>query len=100
MSRRFWPVSEAAQADYEALREAALSGAPMQSLTAARFARRGLAGLIAWPVAEPIYTAVIIGAERARWTPHADARLDALAAGYELILRFSGDFAAVHRMRR
>src|SRR3954452_3712969 len=52
LSRRFWPIGEAAQADYEALREAVLSGQAVQSLTAARFARRGLAGLIAWPAAD------------------------------------------------
>jgi hypothetical protein len=100
LSRRFWPIGEAAQADYEALRAAVLSGAPMQSLAAARFARRGLAGLIAWPAAEPIYTAVIIGAQRARWTPHADPRLDALTAGYELILQVPPNLAVTQRMRR
>lgn len=100
MSRRFWPIGEAAQADYEVLREAALSGEPMQSLAAARFARRGLAGLIAWPAAEPVYNAVIVGAERARWTPYADPRRDALAAGYELILRVPPDVAVTQRMRR
>jgi hypothetical protein len=100
LSRRFWPIGEAAQADYEALRQAVLSGEPMQSLTAARFARRGLAGLIAWPAAEPIYTAALVGAERARWTPYADPRRDALAAGYELILRFRPDLAVTQRMRR
>lgn len=100
MSRRFWPVGEAAQADYEVLREAVLSGEPMQSLTAARFARRGLAGLIAWPAAEPVYTAALVGAQRARWTPYADPRLDALAAGYELILRVPPDLAVTQRMRR
>ncbi len=86
MSRRFWPIAEPAQADYEALREAVLSGAPLESLAAARFARRGLAGLIAWPAAEPVYTAVVLGAQRPPWSPYADPRLDALAAGYELIL--------------
>jgi hypothetical protein len=100
LSRRFWPLGEASQADYEALREAVLSGQQMQSLTAARFGRRGLAGLIAWPRAEPTYTAVVVGAERAPWTPYADARLDALAAGYELLLRIPADCAAAHRMRR
>lgn len=100
MSRRFWPVGEAAQADYEVLRQAVLSGEPMQSLTAARFARRGLAGLIAWPAAEPVYTAALVGAQRARWTPYADPRLDALAAGYELILRVPPDLAVTQRMRR
>ena len=69
MNRRFWPVGEAAQADYETLREAVLAGQPLQSVTGARFARRGLAGLIAWPVAEPVYTAILVGAERAPWTP-------------------------------
>ena len=100
MSRRFWPIGEAAQADYEVLREAVLSGEPMHSLTAARFARRGLAGLIAWPAAEPVYTAALVGAERARWTPYADPRLDALAAGDELILRVPPDLAVTQRMRR
>jgi len=99
LSRRFWPIGEAAQADYEVLREAVLSGEPMHSLTAARFARRGLAGLIAWPAAEPVYTAALVGAERARWTPYADPRLDALAAGYELILRVPSDLAVTQRMR-
>ncbi len=75
MTRRFWPIGEGAQADYEALRQAA-----------ARFGRRGLAGLIAWPSVEPVWLASIQEAERAPWTPHADPRLDALAAGYGLIL--------------
>jgi hypothetical protein len=100
LNRCFWPIGEAAQADYEVLREAVLSGEPMQSLTAARFARRGLAGLIAWPAAEPVYTAVISGAERARWAPHADPRLDALVGGYELIVRASPDVAIAQRKRR
>ncbi len=72
----------------------------MRSLTAARFGRRGLAGLIAWPVAEPLYTATMIGAKRAPWTPDADPRLDALAAGYELILETPLDFSVARRIRR
>ena len=45
---RFWPVGEAAQADYEALRRQALAtGAAPDTLVAARFARRELPGLIA-----------------------------------------------------
>lgn len=99
MTRRFWPIGEAAQADYEVLREAVLSGQPVQSLTAARFARRGLAGLIAWPAAEPVYAAIMVGAARAPWTPYADPRLDALAAGYELILRVAPDCALDQRAR-
>lgn len=100
MSRRFWPIGEAAQADYEVLREAVLSGEPVQSLTAARFARRGMTGLIAWPAAEPLYTAIMVSAERAPWTPYADPRLDALAAGYELLLRTRSDCAVAHKVRR
>jgi hypothetical protein len=100
LTRRFWPVGEAAQADYETLREAVLSGQSVQSLTAARFGRRGLAGLIAWPVAEPVYTAVMVGAERAPWTPYADPRLDALAAGYEVLLRTPPECVVAQRMRR
>jgi hypothetical protein len=47
-ARSFWPPTEAAQVDYETLRAQALepSGLP-QGLAAARYARRGLAGLIA-----------------------------------------------------
>ena len=86
MRHRFWPVGEGAQTDYEALRGAVLRGDPLQTLAAARFRRRGLAGLIAWPVAEPVYAATVHGAPRMPWTPHADPRLDALAAGYELVL--------------
>lgn len=102
MSRPFWPIGEAAQADYEALRKAVLSGEPepAQSLAAARFARRGLAGLIAWPVAEPVYTAVMVGAQRRPWTPYEDPRLEVLAAGYELILRVPTDLAVAQRIRR
>ena len=100
MSRRFWPIAEAAQADYEALREAVLSGTSLESLAAARFARRGLAGLITWPAAEPIYTAVVLGAQRPPWTPHADPRLDALAAGYELILSTATDAPIATRVQR
>lgn len=85
--RRFWPATEAAQADYEALRCAALAGIDPSSLAAARFARRGLAGLITWPSAEPVFTATMIGADRPPWVPHNDPRRDALAAGFELLLR-------------
>jgi len=84
--RAFWPATEAAQADYEALRSAVLGGEAPESLVAARFARRGLPGLIAWPVSEPVFAAHLVGAARPPWTPHADPRLDALAAGYELLV--------------
>jgi hypothetical protein len=85
--RRFWPAGEAAQADYESLRAHVLAaGAPPDSLAAARFDRRGLAGLIAWPSAEPVFDAALRGAPRPPWSPHADPRLDALAAGFALLL--------------
>jgi hypothetical protein len=100
LSQRFWPIGEGAQADYEALRKAVLSGEVVQSLAAARFARRGLAGLIVWPGAEPAYTAVMVGAQRPPWTPYEDPRLDVLAAGYELILRMPTDVAVAQRIRR
>jgi hypothetical protein len=75
VSERFWPVAEAAQADYEALRAAALAGKPPRDeLAAARFARRGLAGVIAWPRSEPVYLGALIGAQRPRWSGAEDPR--------------------------
>jgi hypothetical protein len=86
-ARSFWPPVQAAQLDYETLRAHALepSGPPI-GLAAARFARRGLAGLIAWPTAEPVFVAELLGAARPAWTPHEDPRVAALAAGYEFLL--------------
>jgi len=100
VNRRFWPAAEPSQADYETLREAVLSGQPLENLAAARFARRGLAGLIAWPRAEPIYSAVLLGADRPPWTPYTDPRFDVLAGGYELILSALQDGAAGAAQRR
>lgn len=86
-AHRFWPVGEAAQADYETLRAHVLAtGAPPDSLTAARFTRRGVAGLIAWPSAEPVFHAELLGAHRPPWTPHHDPRLDALSDAFALLL--------------
>jgi len=93
LSQRFWPVGEPSQADYEALREAVLAGSPFECLAGARFARRGLAGLIVWPRTEPVYTATVLGAQRPPWTPYADPRLEVLAASYELILASSETIA-------
>lgn len=85
--RRFWPAGEAAQADYEVIRAHLLgTGELPASLAAGRFARRGLAGLIAWPAAEPLFTAELAGARRSAWSPHSDPRLDALAAGFAVVL--------------
>lgn len=86
-ARSFWPPIEAPQVDYETLRAHALEpGGQPQGLAAARFARRGLAGLIAWPAAEPVFVAELTGAARPAWTPHHDPRVAALAAGYEFLL--------------
>ena len=57
---------------------------------------RGLAGLIAWPSTEPVYTAAVVGAQRPAWTPYADPRLEVLAASYELILA-SSEIIAIER---
>jgi hypothetical protein len=89
--RPLWPPGEAAQADYEALRAAALAGTPLADATAARFATGGLAALIAHPLTEPVFLAVVHGAPRHPWTPHTDPRLEALAAGFELLLMGAGN---------
>jgi hypothetical protein len=45
-----------------------------------------VAGLIAWPSAEPVFVADLRGADRPAWTPHADPRMSVLAAGYQFLL--------------
>jgi len=78
----FWPPLEPAQIDYETLRVHALDGDQLPGhLAAARFARRGLVGLIRWPVSDPIFVADLLGASRPAWSPHTDPRVDALAVG-------------------
>jgi len=84
--RQFWPPAEAAQADYERLRAAVLAGTPLAEPASARLSRGGLAALIARPVADPVFLAMVQGAPRPAWTPHADPRLEALAAGFGLLL--------------
>jgi len=83
---RFWPLQESAQADYEMLRTQALQGSTSNDLAAARFARFGLAGLIARPFSEAILVATLVGARRPSWSPHVDPRQESLADGYELLL--------------
>ena len=86
-ARSFWPPAEAAQVDYEALRAQVCEPTRLPGdLAAARFARRGLAGLIAWPAAEQLFVAELEGAARPAWTPHEDPRVSALAAGYQFLL--------------
>ncbi|MGH8303448.1 MAG: hypothetical protein ACRET5_18510 [Steroidobacteraceae bacterium] len=89
--RAFWPPAEAAQADYEALRAGVVAGTPLTDALAVRFARGGLAALLARPNAEPVFAAELLGAGRPGWTPYADPRLDALAAGYGLLLATGED---------
>ena len=90
-TRVFWPPGEAAQADYEMLRGCMLqAGCLPAGPAAARFARRGLAGLIAWPAAEPVFRAELAGAARPPWTPGADPREQALAAAYQFLLDAAG----------
>ena len=84
--RALWPPAEAAQADYEALRAAAVAGTALVDAAAARFGKGGLAALIARPVAEAVFVAVLRGAPRHPWTPHTDPRLEALVAGFQLLL--------------
>lgn len=100
MNRQFWPISEAAQADYEALRNAVLVGIPLESLEAARFMRYGLVGLITQPAADAVYTAAVLGAQRPRWMPHSDPRIDALAASYESVLNMGAEASIRQRAQR
>ena len=94
MTTRFWPMAEPSQAAYEALRTVVLTDAPGgDELAAARFARRGLAGLIAWPHAEPVYLGAVLGAPRPAWCGSDDPRDQALAEAYGFLLahRAAGD---------
>jgi hypothetical protein len=94
-TRVFWPPGEAAQADYEMLRSCVLQAGRLPAgLAAARFARRGLAGLIAWPAAEPVFRAQLAGAARPPWTPGADPRDQVLAAACQFLLDAAGLLAA------
>ncbi len=94
-ARSFWPPSEAAQVDYESLRARVLAhGRSGDGLAAARFSRRGLAGLIGWPAAEPVFLPEMLGAERPPWTPQLDPRVSALAAGYQFLLDVAVELGA------
>jgi len=86
VSERFWPAGEAAQAEYELLRAAALAAERPATLAAALFARRGLTGLIAGSWSSPAYLGVLIGAERPAWCGASDPRQAALGEVYELLL--------------
>lgn len=89
MRRDFWPVGEAAQADYEQLRVFAVAGVPALGETARRFERYGLWGLIASPQAAPAYVASYVGAQRPAWSPYQDPRELALGDGFQIIVAAS-----------
>jgi hypothetical protein len=96
MSARFWPIAEPAQADYEQLREVVLVGGELGDILAARrFARRGLAGLISWPQAEPAYLGSVIGASRPPWSGHDDPRERQLHDTYAFLLDVPGHGAVL-----
>ena len=98
MSGRFWPIGEAAQADYEALRATALAGeSACDKLAATRFARRGLGGLIAWPSSEPVYLGAIVGAQRPTWSGHEDPRAAALGEAYGFLVARASTPARLER---
>jgi len=90
--RDLYPIGEAAQADYEQLRSAALAGTPLVGALSARFERGGLAALIVSPqvTSSPCFVADFVGASRPAWTPYADPRVETLAESYGLLL---GSFA-------
>jgi hypothetical protein len=82
----FWPPTQQAQAEYEALRQAALAGTPLLGRAALRFERMGLAGLITRSPVELDFMATVIGATRPAWNPYRDPRVEALGAAYALLL--------------
>lgn len=84
--RVFWPVLEAAQADYEQLRAAVIDGHGLTGAAAARFEAQGLWGLIRRPCAAAVFTGRLLGATRPPWTPYGDPRQRVLADAYELVL--------------
>ena len=87
MSTRFWPIAEAAQADYEQLRELVLAGGQLgEVLAARRFARRGLAGLISWPAAEPVFLGSVSGSPRPPWSGSGDPREQQLRDTYAFLV--------------
>lgn len=87
MSGRFWPVAEPAQADYERLRTLVLAGEAIDDLLAARrFERRGLSGLVSWPMADPVYLGSVIGASRRPWSGSQDPREAQLADVFGFLL--------------
>ena len=89
--RRFWPVGEPAQADYERLRAAVVSGGRLPTLAvSARFgpARPGRPHRLAG--CRGRFRRRRDRATRPSWTPYADPCLEALAVTYQLLLAEAG----------
>jgi len=64
-----------------------LAGEPRDELLAARrFARRGLAGLISWPAAEPDFLGSLVGGRRPAWCGREDPREQGLRDAYGFLL--------------
>jgi hypothetical protein len=59
---------------------------PRDELAAARFALRGLAGVIAWPRSEPVYLGALVGAQRPPWSGAEDPRETALGEVYGFLV--------------
>jgi len=87
VTSRLWPIAEPAQADYERLRAIVLAGGELSDILGARrFARRGLAGLISWPAAEPVFLGSVSGARRPPWSGREDPREAQLRDTYRFLL--------------
>jgi hypothetical protein len=84
--RALWPPREAAQRDYERLREEVLEGTEPGLDQLLRFERLGLAGLIMRPEGEPVWAAMVSGACRPPWSPHHDPREQVLAESFGWLL--------------
>ena len=88
MGAPLWSPREAAQVEYESLRERILRGDPDdQGLLPARFQRLGLLGLVTRTPIEPVaWQVTMIGARRPRWSPYEDPRVEALADAFQYLL--------------
>jgi hypothetical protein len=84
--RTFLPAGEAAQADYEQLRAAVITGCASAGPAAVRFELEGLFGLICRPAATAVFTARLWAAARPPWTPYGDPRSQVLADAYQLLV--------------
>jgi hypothetical protein len=83
-----WQPKEVAQLEYESLRESVLRGEQVEAdQVAVRFARWGLAGLLADGRSEPLWQVSLSALPRPPWTPHQDPRQEQLAAAFAWLLK-------------